>query len=161
MSSAVFKVTKPGLLTTFQDKGRTGFQEYGVVVSGAMDDFSLQIGNLLVGNPAGEAGIEVTLMGPELKALEDVVIAICGGNLSPKVNGQPAPMWKSFKVKKAKLWSLENQFQVPVPIFAWQEAFRFQKPWEANQPFKGKPRWSRGKSVSTGRYFVRDLSKRQ
>ncbi|NMH72136.1 biotin-dependent carboxyltransferase [Bacillus sp. RO2] len=103
MSSPLFQVMKPGLLTTLQDLGRTGYQEFGMVVAGAMDAFALQIGNLLVGNEKGEAALEVTIMGPELKALEDVVVAICGGNLSPKVNGKQAPMWKSFKVKKGEL----------------------------------------------------------
>nr|WP_318539720.1 biotin-dependent carboxyltransferase family protein [Terribacillus saccharophilus] len=103
MSKKLFQVIKPGLLTTFQDLGRTGYQEYGVVVAGAMDDFSLQIANLLVGNQRDDAGLEVTMMGPVLKVLEDSVIAITGGNLSPRVNGQPAPMWKSFEVKEGQL----------------------------------------------------------
>ncbi|MFP7170701.1 biotin-dependent carboxyltransferase family protein [Terribacillus sp. 7520-G] len=103
MSEKLFQVIKPGLMTTFQDLGRTGYQEYGVVVAGAMDDFSLQIANLLVGNGRDEAGLEVTMMGPALKVLKDAVIAITGGNLSPRVNGQPAPMWKSFAVKEGQL----------------------------------------------------------
>ncbi|MEC0281604.1 5-oxoprolinase subunit C family protein [Terribacillus saccharophilus] len=103
MSRKLFQVIKPGLLTTFQDLGRTGYQEYGVVVAGAMDDFSLQIANLLVGNRRDDAGLEVTMMGPVLKVLEDSVIAITGGNLSPRVNGKPAPMWKSFEVKEGQL----------------------------------------------------------
>ncbi|CAG9619964.1 5-oxoprolinase subunit C family protein [Sutcliffiella rhizosphaerae] len=103
MAKPLLKVLKPGLLTTIQDKGRMGLQEYGVVVSGAMDIFSLQIGNILVGNDRYEAGLEVTLMGPELEALDNLVIAICGGNLSPKVNGKSVPMWKSFQVKKGEL----------------------------------------------------------
>ncbi|MFB1097477.1 biotin-dependent carboxyltransferase family protein [Terribacillus sp. JSM ZJ617] len=103
MGRKLFQVIKPGLLTTFQDLGRTGYQEYGVVVSGAMDDFSLQIANLLVGNKRDEAGLEVTMMGPALKVLDNAVIAITGGNLSPRVNGQPAPMWKSFAVKEGQL----------------------------------------------------------
>lgn len=103
MSEKLFQVMKPGLMTTFQDLGRHGYQEYGVVVAGAMDDFSLQIANLLVGNQRDEAGLEVTMMGPTLKVLQDAVIAITGGNLSPRVNGQPAPMWKSFAVKEGQL----------------------------------------------------------
>lgn len=103
MSRKLFQVIKPGLLTTFQDLGRTGYQEYGLVVAGAMDDFSLQISNLLVGNSRDEAGLEVTMMGPTLKVLEDAVIAITGGNLSPRLNGKPAPMWKSFAVKEGQL----------------------------------------------------------
>jgi antagonist of KipI len=100
MTKCLFEVIKPGLLTTFQDAGRTGYQKYGVVVAGAMDKYALQIANLLVGNPKHEATLEITMIGPTLNVLEDMVIAICGGNLSPTVNGNPAPMWKSFVVKK-------------------------------------------------------------
>lgn len=60
------KVVKPGLLTTVQDTGRTGYQKYGVLGSGAMDTISLRIANLLAGNQEKEAGLEITLMGPGL-----------------------------------------------------------------------------------------------
>ena len=65
MSRPLFQVMKPGLLTTLQDLGRTGYQEFGMVVAGAMDNYALQIGNLLVGNDKGETALEVTIMGPE------------------------------------------------------------------------------------------------
>ncbi|GGE79560.1 biotin-dependent carboxyltransferase family protein [Priestia taiwanensis] len=100
MTKRVFRVIKPGLFTTFQDLGRTGYQQYGMVVAGAMDEYALQLANLLVGNRRDEAALEITMMGPTLQVLEDVVIAICGGNLSPTVNGEPAPMWKSFRLNK-------------------------------------------------------------
>lgn len=58
------KVLKPGLLTTVQDIGRTGYQKYGVLASGAMDTVSLRIANLLIGNGENEAGLEITMMGP-------------------------------------------------------------------------------------------------
>jgi len=45
------KVLKGGPLTTVQDLGRNGYQKYGVLVSGAMDSFSMRLGNILVGNP--------------------------------------------------------------------------------------------------------------
>ena len=44
------QVKKGGPLTTLQDQGRYGFQKFGVLVSGAMDLFSLKLGNILVGN---------------------------------------------------------------------------------------------------------------
>ena len=49
MGRGVLEVIKPGLATSVQDLGRTGYQQYGVVVSGAMDAYALQVGNLLVG----------------------------------------------------------------------------------------------------------------
>lgn len=98
----IFNVKKPGLLTTVQDLGRSGYQQYGMVVAGAMDPFSLQVGNLLVGNHRGEAAFEITIMGPELQILNDTVIAICGADLSPTLDGENAPLWKSFLVKKGQ-----------------------------------------------------------
>jgi antagonist of KipI len=105
MRTPIFKVLKPGLQTTVQDLGRYGFREFGVSPSGAMDPFSLQIGNLLVGNDLGEAALEATLIGPALLALQDVSIAICGGNLSPKINEQEIPLWKSSVIKKGQTLS--------------------------------------------------------
>jgi len=95
-----FEVTRPGLLTTVQDLGRYGYQQYGVPVSGAMDSFALRVGNLLVGNDEGEAGLEITLVGPELKVLEDTVIAVTGGDLDPTLDGKSLPMWEVVLVKK-------------------------------------------------------------
>ena len=44
----------PGLLTTVQDTGRFGEYALGMPPSGAMDVFSYQVGNYLVGNDPGE-----------------------------------------------------------------------------------------------------------
>ena len=42
-------VLNPGLLTTVQDLGRMGYQQFGVSVSGVMDPRAAAIGNILVG----------------------------------------------------------------------------------------------------------------
>ncbi|WHY02895.1 biotin-dependent carboxyltransferase family protein [Neobacillus sp. DY30] len=96
---------KPGLQTTVQDLGRHGFREFGVSPSGAMDPYSLQIGNILVGNELGEAALEAPLIGPVLMALHDVSIAICGGNLSPQINEREIPLWKSLVIKRGQTLS--------------------------------------------------------
>lgn len=98
----VLKVVRPGLMTTVQDLGRQGYQQYGMVVSGAMDPYALRVANLLVGNQQEEAGLEITMMGPELEILDDTVMAICGADLSPTLEGVPIPAWKSFRVKKGQ-----------------------------------------------------------
>ena len=82
------EVLQPGAFTTVQDLGRYGYQKYGVSISGAMDRFALRVANLLVGNREGEAAIEATVVGPKLKALENLRIAFTGGDLSPEVNGK-------------------------------------------------------------------------
>ena len=72
------RVRQPGLLTTVQDTGRFGEYALGMPPSGAMDVFSYQVGNYLVGNEDGAAGLEMTYLGPELEFTEDAVIAITG-----------------------------------------------------------------------------------
>jgi len=67
----------------------------GVPPSGALDLFSLRVGNLLVGNEEGEAGLETAIMGLKLKAKREVVIAITGGDLFPTLNGESLEMWRS------------------------------------------------------------------
>ncbi|MEH7545150.1 biotin-dependent carboxyltransferase family protein [Neobacillus vireti] len=100
---AILKVVKPGLQTTIQDLGRYGYQQFGISPSGAMDTFSMQVANILVGNPNGEAVLEAAVIGPEVEALSDVVIAICGGDFTPKVDGEEVSMWKSFLIRKGQV----------------------------------------------------------
>ncbi|WP_068785809.1 5-oxoprolinase subunit C family protein [Paenibacillus phocaensis] len=93
-------IEKPGLLTTVQDLGRFGVQKYGVIVSGAMDAFALRVANMLVGNPEGEAGLEITLLGPVIRFEQTALISLCGGDLSPKLNGVPVPLWRTVLAPK-------------------------------------------------------------
>ena len=97
-----FEVIRPGIHTTLQDLGRPGFMKYGTPASGAADRFSARVANWLVGNPAGAALLEVTLFRLEILALNDVVIAITGGDLSPVVNGNPVGMWQAIAVGKGE-----------------------------------------------------------
>ncbi|MDM5314987.1 biotin-dependent carboxyltransferase family protein [Fictibacillus sp. b24] len=95
----MIKITKPGLLTSVQDLGRYGYQKYGVITSGVMDTTAHRIANLLVGNDEKEATLELTLLGPDMEFSEDTLISICGGNLSPSINGKSVKLWRSVLVK--------------------------------------------------------------
>jgi antagonist of KipI len=102
------QVIRPGMLTLIQDLGRYGMQKDGVIVSGAMDSFALRVANLLVGNNEGDAGLEISLLGPKLQFFENTLISICGGNLSPSVDGQYIPQWRPVLVKKGSILSFGN-----------------------------------------------------
>ncbi|WP_301109877.1 biotin-dependent carboxyltransferase family protein [Sporosarcina sp.] len=99
-SMAVLEVLKPGMLTTIQDLGRSGYQQFGIVVSGAMDKYAMRMANLLAGNDENAAVLEITLTGPTFSILEDCKIAITGADLSPSVNGKPIPLWTEMDLKK-------------------------------------------------------------
>jgi len=71
-------VAKPGLLTTVQDRGRWGSQSFGVSVAGAMDPYSHRLANVLAGNDADAATLEVTIAGPELEFEDARIVAVTG-----------------------------------------------------------------------------------
>ncbi len=101
----IMEILSPGILTSIQDLGRYGYGRYGVAPSGALDPFSLRIANLLVGNRPDQAGLETMLLGPAIRVLADIVVAVTGGNLQPLLNKQPIEMWRSHNLKKDDILS--------------------------------------------------------
>ena len=81
----MLEVLEPGLLTTVQDGGRPGFTDLGVPVGGACDPWSLAVANLVAGNSASDAALEITLAGPELLVLRRCVVALAGAELGAHV----------------------------------------------------------------------------
>jgi len=104
----ILEIIAPGILTSVQDLGRYGYGRYGVAPSGALDSFALRIANLLVGNRSDQACLEIMLLGPAIKALEDVVVAVTGGNLQPRRDKQPLAMWRSQILKKGDILSFSS-----------------------------------------------------
>lgn len=82
------EVIQPGVCTTVQDLGRYGFQQHGVIVGGAMDPLAMRVANMLVGNRQGDAVLELTLKGPSLLLQKDLLLAVCGGDFAPTVDGK-------------------------------------------------------------------------
>ncbi len=86
------RVLIPGALTTVQDLGRFGYQQFGMPCSGVMDQRAYRTANELVGNAGGEAVLEHTLFGGSYRLESDTVIAITGADMAPVLGGQPCPM---------------------------------------------------------------------
>lgn len=92
----VCKVLKSGILSMVQDLGRQGHYSEGMPDGGAFDSVAFKLGNMLLGNPFDAAGIEVLLGGLCLEFFEKTWIAVTGGDLGPKINGNSIPMWQSL-----------------------------------------------------------------
>jgi biotin-dependent carboxylase-like uncharacterized protein len=103
-----FHIINPGVLTTVQDLGRMGYGQYGIPVSGAMDRFSFQVANLLIGNDPGAAALEITLYGLKLETLQSARIAITGGDMNPTLHGKPLPMWQTSKLSAGSTVFFKN-----------------------------------------------------
>src|SRR6266404_2102388 len=84
-------VTRAGFLTSVQDLGRTGFRQFGVTTSGALDSFALRVANLLVGNDEGAAGLEITLGGLQMRFEDERIVAWCGGEFDVHIGSTALP----------------------------------------------------------------------
>lgn len=110
MGEPCFEVVEPGFQTTVQDVGRPGLLATGMPPSGAFDTLSLRLANLLVGNnpggrflvgeSPGDAGLEMLLLGPELRVLRETVVAVCGADLSGTLNGESLVLGWALAVRK-------------------------------------------------------------
>ncbi|WP_433241674.1 biotin-dependent carboxyltransferase family protein [Streptosporangium sp. CA-135522] len=104
----MIEVIAPGPYATVQDLGRPGYAHLGVPHSGAADAASLRLANRLVGNPEGDAGIELTLGGARLRFTAGAWVAVTGARCpvelvttgspdgpAPRIRavGQCAPFW--------------------------------------------------------------------
>ena len=82
MSNYFFEVLRPGINTTFQDKGRFHMQHFGVTPGGCMDLDLFLMANALVGNSLEEGVLEFAYQGPLLKLIKGKTkIAITGNVL--------------------------------------------------------------------------------
>lgn len=90
------EVVRPGMFTTVQDwPGRVGYWHVGVPPSGPMDDLSFRVGNRVLGNPEGAAGLECTKTGPALRFADPAWICVTGAAVPVTLNGAPVPQWQS------------------------------------------------------------------
>ncbi|WP_165247866.1 biotin-dependent carboxyltransferase family protein [Adlercreutzia sp. ZJ141] len=96
---------KPGVLTTVQDWGRSGYMGSGFSPSGVMDTRAFRIANLLVDNSQNAPVLEFCLAGPTLRFTTNTFIAITGGDFDPKVDGRPVPMYAAVFVRRGSVLS--------------------------------------------------------
>lgn len=101
----MIKVIDPGFYTSIQDLGRFGAQNFGVPISGCMDQCSSDIANKIIGNNSLEALIELTMTGCSLKFENNTTIAITGSDMSPKLNGLSIDMFSVIEVKYGDILS--------------------------------------------------------
>jgi biotin-dependent carboxylase-like uncharacterized protein len=96
---SVIQVQAAGLLTTVQDLGREGFGPLGISPSGAADPVSLRLGNRLVANPEGSAGLEMTLLGGIFSFPDGAVLALAGADFATTLDDRTVDPWTSFEVR--------------------------------------------------------------
>lgn len=102
------KVLAAGPGVTIQDLGRSGYREYGVPSSGALDLESLIYANILVGNNISSACIEIFQSSIEMEALENIVIAITGAEVEGEIDGEKIREWEAIPIRKGGRLSIHS-----------------------------------------------------
>ena len=93
------RVISGGTATTLQDwPGRQKLWAVGVPPSGPMDDQSFRLGNRLLGNPEGTAGLEVTVTGPTLTFTAPARICLTGADFGATLDGKAVPLGMAIQV---------------------------------------------------------------
>ena len=111
MSNNFFEVLRPGINTTFQDKGRFHMQHFGVTPGGCMDLKSFLIANALVGNSLNEGVLEFAYQGPLLKLIKGKTKIAITGNILFKIirsNGE------KIEGECNRSYDLEEQDQIDI-----------------------------------------------
>ena len=98
--SATVDVLEPGTQTTVQDyPGRLGYWAVGVPPSGPMDMFAFRIGNRLLSNTRGAAGLEMTMSGPTLRFNTDCDVCLTGATMRAELDDQKISFWQIIHVR--------------------------------------------------------------
>jgi urea carboxylase len=106
-SAHTFEVLSAGTQTTVQDfPGRLGYWAVGVPPSGPMDDRALRLGNRLLGNDEGAAGLEITMSGPLLRFNTEAVVAVTGAEIPLTLDGAAQPMNTTLLIRAGSTLSL-------------------------------------------------------
>lgn len=92
-------VISAGAYTLIQDLPARPTVGKGIPHSGPMDQMAFQIANILVGNPRGKEGLEITLSGPELRFVSPATVALCGASMETTLDGKEFPMWTTVKIE--------------------------------------------------------------
>ncbi|MDM7966581.1 urea carboxylase [Blastomonas fulva] len=101
------QVVSGGTATTVQDwPGRQRLWSVGVPPSGPMDDQSFRLGNRLLGNPEGTAGLEVTISGPTLTFNAPARICLTGADFAATLDGVAVPRGEALDIAAGQTLAL-------------------------------------------------------
>ena len=129
------EVMRPGINTTFQDRGRSNLYHLGIPFSGAMDTRNFLITNKLVGNDKNDAVIEFALQGPKFKVKQNNINCVVTGNVSFTFKKNS----KIYNGECYKTFDLNNNDEIDIistnnsmyGYFSISGGFKIEKKWNS------------------------------
>lgn len=102
------KLIKKGLLDSWQSLPIYGLQHEGIPPGGAMDTFSLQLANALVGNDVYDKALEMHFPAGVYQFEKSTLIAICGADFKFCIDNVEVPMNQPIKVPAGAIISCKK-----------------------------------------------------
>ena len=103
----VFQVERPGLLDLVLDGGRFFGARFGMARSGPMDERSARMANAAVGNAPDAPLLELTLTGPVLTVLHNVIVGFAGLGMHCLLDGELIPSRTGFLARPGQTLSFQ------------------------------------------------------
>jgi antagonist of KipI len=102
------RITRQGVLDTVQDLGRYGYQYLGINCNGAMDKFSMQLANSLLGKDLNSPVFEIHFPASQILFEKETIICITGADFLPTINTQAIPLDHPIAVAKKSILKFEK-----------------------------------------------------
>jgi len=102
------RIIRQGVLDTVQDMGRYGYQYLGVNCNGAMDRFSAQLANALLGKELPAPLIEIHFPASQFLFEKETIICLTGADFLPTINDHPIPLDHPVAVNKKAVLKFEK-----------------------------------------------------
>jgi len=102
------KIIRQGVLDTIQDTCRYGYQYLGVNCNGAMDKFSMQLSNALLGKELNAPVIEIHFPSSQILFEKETIICLTGADFVPSINDQPVPLHHPIAISKRSVLKFEK-----------------------------------------------------
>jgi antagonist of KipI len=88
--------------------GRYGHQYLGINCNGAMDKFSMQLANALLGKELNAAVIEIHFPSSQFLFEKETIICLTGAHFTPTINDQLIPLHHPVAVSKTSVLKFEK-----------------------------------------------------
>lgn len=93
----MIEVITPGLFSSVQGLGVSGYRHLGIPLGGALDRHALILGNRILGNPDNTSALELTSGLVELKFTRDAWFVLTGAQYQITINGRE--IWHGWRNK--------------------------------------------------------------
>ena len=103
-AEAAIEVLDGGIQATVQDyPGMVGYWAVGVPPLGPMDSYSFRLGNAVLGNDEGAAGLELTMRGGAYRFRCACWFCIAGADMAATLDGEPVARLKAVRANRGNV----------------------------------------------------------